>query len=355
MKRSQKPAVLLLTIFIVLVVICICGLGSSLIPIFIAFVFAGLLRPVILRLEQFGLSRRLAIALISILLLLIFVGLGVSVVPPLLSELSGLIQVLPEKVHLVLQRLQAFATRFDVQLPVNPEDVKSLLQNALTHSTSDLFHLAQPLMERTFSNLLQVVLVFLDMALIPLFFVYFSYSFEDIGAAVFVLVPPRHRSRAQQLGHRVRKIFRGYVYGELLVAITLAAYYVTCLTFLKLRFSIVVGILTGLLVVIPYVGFAIGFSTAVLLDLTDFKSWSHLVMLIAVFAVGQSLEAMVITPRWVGHQVGLHPLTAIVALLIGGNLFGFLGLVLAVPTAAALQELLRPFLNEYRRSSFYLD
>jgi predicted PurR-regulated permease PerM len=355
MNRPKQNSYLILAVFATVAMFAAYGLGSSLNSLLIAFVLAYLLRPLILRLEALGLPRYISIVSVFLVFSAAVVGLCILFVPPLIRELHELFLSLPEKVDILLRRAQAYAHEYQIDFPVQPDAVKDLVQRSLQGASTDFLSMASPLLQRTFSNLLTVVLVIINIALIPLFFVYLVHGYESMRQAITNVVPPRLRPEAQRLAGRVHRIVQGYIYGQGLVAIILAFYYSLALYAVQLRFGIVIGALTGLMVVLPYVGFALGLCTAIIVGLTDFSGWGHFSLILLVYTVGSILESGVITPRLVGSRVGLHPLLTILALVVGGNILGFVGLLTAVPVAATIQEVLKMMFRAYQRQDFYLN
>jgi len=139
-----------------------------------------------------------------------------------------------------------------------------------------------------------------------------------------------------------------------MVCLILAAYYSTALMIVGLPFGIVIGLIAGILTFIPYVGSLTGFAVSMAIAIGQFDSWGSVALVAVVFAVGQALEGNFLTPKLVGDRVGLHPVWIIFALLAGGTLFGFVGLLLAVPVAAVIGVLVRFSLAQYRASKLYL-
>ncbi len=331
------------------------GLGDAFRPLLLSFILAYLLRPMTLKLESWGLPRVISVLLVFFVALTLITLFFIFVIPMLIRELKDLLYALPAQIDTLFAHLEEIAQKYDVTLPIHRDDVRELLKQSLPGSSLDIFNMASPILRNTFSSLLQIVLMVLNLALIPLFFAYLVHSYESIGTGLNDLLPPRFRPRLRALSRRVHEILSGYLLGQSLAALILAAFYGIGLLVVHLKFGFIVGVCTGLLVIVPYVGYGTGLLTAMVIELSGFSSWSHVFSVLMIFALGQALESFVVTPRLVGHKVGLHPLTTILALIVGGNMFGFLGLLIAVPAAAVLQEASKMLRVEYQRSSFFLD
>ena len=166
-------------------------------------------------------------------------------------------------------------------------------------------------------------------------------------------VPPRFQERARRTGGEVDAVLAEFLRGQLLVMVILAAYYSLGLWLVGLNFALPVGLLTGLLVFVPYVGYGSGLALACLAALAQFDGWGTPLGVAAVFGLGQVLESFILTPLLVGDRIGLHPIAVIFALLAFGQLFGFFGILLALPASAALLVGLRQLKAAYLASPFY--
>lgn len=355
MKRTSTSAYLtVLVIAITLVVVCY-GLGDTRTTLLIGALLAYLTRPMTLRLEAKGVPRWVAITGVFVVAVAVVLIVLLVALPPLSRELQDFIAMLPSKIESGLQGLQSLATRLDIELPVHLDELRTLVQQSLSGISLDWIQAASPFLKQTFSNIFQILFVFLNVILVPLFYAYIAYSYEDIRKQFRDIIPIGMRQMFQHVGARVDEIIYGYMYGQFLVAVILAVFYGGGLYLVGLKFGVLIGVITGLLVVIPYFGYALGLCAGLMMELTHFSGWGHFALVGLVFAVGQALESAVITPRFVGRQVGLHPLIAIIALLVGGNLFGFIGLLISVPAAAVLKEGFEVMLRQYQKSSLYLD
>jgi predicted PurR-regulated permease PerM len=166
-------------------------------------------------------------------------------------------------------------------------------------------------------------------------------------------LPRQHLATIREQAKIVDATLAGYVHGQLLVCLGVGIYYAVALSVIGLEFSLIIGVLAGILTFIPYVGFATGLVLALSLALIQFGSFSGLLAVIIVFAIGQVLESNILGPKLVGSRVHLHPVWVIFALLAFGSVFGFLGVLLALPAAAVIGVLVRFMLARYLQSSLY--
>jgi predicted PurR-regulated permease PerM len=189
--------------------------------------------------------------------------------------------------------------------------------------------------------------------MIPIFFAYVVNDAEGLIEKIEHLVPPSRRPTIHAFFSEVDRVLSGYIRGQLLVCLILSALYTTGLLLVGIKFAVIIGVMTGFLSIIPYVGFGFGFAAAFITALANFEGSGALIGIACAYGIVQVLESFVVTPRIVGDKVGLTPFEAILALIVLGNLLGFVGLFLAIPTAAITKILLGYLLAEYKKTAFY--
>ena len=193
----------------------------------------------------------------------------------------------------------------------------------------------------------------MNLVLIPVVTFYLLRDWDKLVEGVRTLLPRKIEPTVSRLSSEIEEVLGAFMRGQLMVMIALGAIYAAGLWLVGLDLAFIIGLLAGLLSIVPYLGTAIGVIAAVVAALFQFQDLFHTVMVLLVFAAGQSLESMVLTPRLVGDRVGLHPVTVMFAVLAGGQLFGFLGILLALPVASALNVLVRHMHQQYKSSSMY--
>ena len=190
----------------------------------------------------------------------------------------------------------------------------------------------------------------------PVVAFYILVDWDRMIAALDGWVPPRHRTTVRQIASQIDTAITGFVRGQTLVCLILGSFYAVCLWLVGLNFGVLIGLIAGFLTFIPYVGTLTGFMISVGVALVQFwpgSDWLHLGLTVGVFLVGQFMEGNVISPKLVGDSTGLHPVWLMFALLAFGALFGFVGLLLAVPVAASIGVLVRFALGRYLESRLY--
>lgn len=325
-------------------------LSPILLPFAAGSAIAYFLDPVVQRLERWrvprGLGAVLALLLFVVLLLLIF-ALLVPLVQVQAAELSQRIPGLVTAARGSAEHLMRLAEQ---KLP--PEDVARLrdaLSSGLGTAAAWLARLIQGLLSSgvALANLLSLLFI------TPIVAFFLLRDWDGIVRRVDSWLPRHYADTIREQARLVDATLAGYLHGQLLVCLGVGIYYAAALSLIRLEFGLIIGILAGILTFIPYVGFATGFVLALGLALLQFGSFSGVLLVIVVFAIGQVLESNVLAPKLVGTRVHLHPVWVIFALLAFGSIFGFLGVLLALPTAAVIGVLVRFALARYLASPLY--
>jgi predicted PurR-regulated permease PerM len=189
--------------------------------------------------------------------------------------------------------------------------------------------------------------------LVPVALFYMLHDWTRLVNSVVVLVPPSWRDRFDCFMHDCDQVLGEYLRGQLLVMLALAVFYTAGLALFGLDLALPIGVFTGLAVFVPYLGFGLGLVLALLAGLLQFASAQALVMVAVVYGLGQMLESFVLTPRMVGERIGLHPLAVILSLMAFGQVFGFVGVLMALPASAVLLVGLRRLRHQYLQSDLY--
>ena len=354
MPRSSKLLLTILCLLLAATLLVWIKAGAVLVQLFIALALAYLLNPLVNKLEQRRLNRTASVllvfslALIGISLVLVLLTLAVK------SELS--------KVQL---NIPAYATRLYDLIPFNvksylqidtPDRLSQQLTNlALTFKGSAL-DIAKPLLQwlqQAVSSTVGLILNLLGYLIIPIYLFYLLADMPLLTAWLKELPPLRFRDQLGLLVSEFDDVLSGFVRGQLLVCAILAVLYSAGLWLIGIDLAVVIGTLSGAAFIIPYLGTMLGIVLSMLMAVLKFHDLLHPLLCLGWFALVQALEGTVITPKVVGDTVGLHPLIAIVALLIGGQLMGISGMLLAIPVAAILKVLAGHLLTYYRSSAFY--
>jgi predicted PurR-regulated permease PerM len=323
-------------------------------PILAPFLLAGLLayvaNPVVDRLQRLGLPRLAAVLAVLLALAGLIAAMGLVLLPLLVDEANLLTARLPDALALANDRLLPWLREnFGIRLKLDPASVRKLL--------GDNMDAVQVVLEKLYVSAKVGGSALLGFAvtgvLVPVVMFYLLLDWNVLLERIDQLVPRRWHAKAADLARRVDAVLSEYLRGQVLVMAILAAYYCTGLWIAGLPSAFSVGVLTGLLIFIPYLGYATGLVLALVVAALQFEGLGPIVAVLVVFGIGQVLESVVLTPFLVGDRIGLHPLAVIFALMAFGQLFGFFGVLLALPAAAALLVGLRELREHYLASGVY--
>jgi predicted PurR-regulated permease PerM len=321
-------------------------LGDVLLPFVIGAAIAYFVDPVADRLERAGLSRAAATAVITLVALMVFVLMVLLVVPTLISQTTGLIRVMPE----LADRFQAFlGERFPSLL-----DANSTIRQTLASFAELVKSRGAAVVETLLGSALSLINVVILLIVVPVVAVYMLLDWDRMIARIDALLPRDHAPVIRRLASEIDQTLAAFIRGMGTVCLILGTYYAVALMLVGLQFGLVVGFIAGLVTFIPYLGALIGGALAIGLALFQFwGDWLSIGLVAGIFVVGQVIEGNILTPKLVGGSVGLHPVWLLLALSVFGALFGFVGMLVAVPVAAALGVVARFGVDQYLDSRLY--
>jgi len=325
-------------------------LSAVLMPFVVGMALAYFLDPLADKLEETGLSRGLATAVLTGAFFLFIVLLIMLLAPVLHDQVAGFIDRLPVYAETLRQWLAPLIE--SIQSKLAASDAEKLKENFAGYA-GKMFSWATEVIAGLWSGGMAVVSLFSLIFITPLVTFYLIRDWDLIVAKIDEWLP---RSNADTIRAQIRLIdqtLAGFMRGQATVCLVLAAYYATTLTVVGLDFGLVVGLMAGLISFVPYVGATVGVGVGISIALFQFPDPLHLGLVAGIFAIGQLAEGYVLAPKLVGERVGLHPVWLIFALMAGGALFGFTGVVIAVPMAAVIGVLIRFALGRYLESPLY--
>ena len=321
-------------------------LGDILLPFIVGGAVAYFLDPVADWLERRGLSRTIAVVLISLAATLTLAAAVLLVIPALIGQASALVAEAPE----LLRQLEGTLTQAFPALAEAEPAIRGWMGNAgvIVQERGGAF-LAGLLVSAR--SVLGVLFFFL---IVPVVTFYLLLDWDRMVASVDALLPRQHAPTIRRLASEVDDTLSGFLRGQGTVMLILGVYYAGALMIAGLNFGLVVGFVAGLVSFIPYVGAIVGGGLAIGLALFQFwGEWGTIAIVAAIFMSGQMMEGNVLTPKLVGDSVGLHPVWLLLALSAFGAAFGFVGLLAAVPLAAVLGVVVRFAIERYRDSALY--
>lgn len=324
--------------------------GSIFVPFLIAFLLAYAFDPVVVALERRGIRRGLAIWFVIVVISAALVLFLLVVIPIIQEETTRALVQLPGYLeHIRTDLLPALERRFGINIPKTYEEILPRLRE----EAPNIFRPATAILFSLFSNTAYLLTVIANLIVIPFAFYYFLRDFEALKRQAGEYIPPRHRAEVYKWLTELDQSLSGFIRGQLLVIFFLAIFYGVGLTLIGVDLAFVLGIIAAFGEIVPYVGFIVGLSLSVLVSFLQFQDVLHPFYVVLLFAAVQSVQGLVVAPLVMGQQVGLHPLVVIAAVYIAGDLFGFIGVLLAVPGAAVVVVLLKALAERYRRSTLY--
>lgn len=342
-------------------------LRSVLTPFAIALALAYFLNPVVNALERFlerdiGRSRILrgrldprsaAVGLLC-LVAAALVALVVSVVVPAAwHQVADAGAKLPGYLKVARGKLEPIYASLNLKYPEQAEEVRHRIETAVRENALQILKPVTRGVQVAFSSAVGFILSVLNLIVIPVFAVYLLYDMNHIHAGVKQLVPYRMRPYVESRFGEVDRLLSAFVRGQLTVCLILGVFYAIGLTFCGVPMGLVVGLVIGFFNLIPFMSHAVGLPLALLLSWLDDQSAARLLAVTLVFLFGQMVEGNYVTPRIVGQSLGLHAVIVMLAVLVGGTLFGLIGMLVAVPLTAVLSVFWADLRSLYLASDFY--
>ncbi|UNK50712.1 AI-2E family transporter [Lysobacter sp. S4-A87] len=334
-----------------------CWLVWLLAPILSPFAFALILAwlgdPLVDRIERAGRSRNTAVALVFTMMALVVLAGLLVLVPVMERQITTLVSSLPRYREWLMmtalpwvERRSGFEITDSLDFTHFAQLVRENWDQAGGIATTMLGYLS-----RSGSAVLAMVA---NIALLPVIAFFFLRDWDLLVERVASLIPRNHLPTVGRLARESSDVLGAFLRGQFLVMLVLGVMYGLGLWAVGLDLGILIGLIAGLLTFVPYLGPASGIILGVIAALVQYGDWQHVAGVLAVFGVGQVIESYVLTPKLVGDRIGLHPVAVIFAVLAGGQLFGFLGMLLALPVAAVVNVLLRYAQERYRHSRLYV-
>ena len=335
-------------------------LSPVLMPFFAAALLAYLGDPVVDRLEMKfqpklskKLSRSVAVTIVFIALFVTLTIMAFLILPLLAQQIGYLASNMPAYLDHIQNNFLPMVTEYlgvDVSI-FNLELFKKLFSTHYVQAGG----IISEIMSSIASSGMMLAVWLANMVLIPVVTFYLLRDWDVLIAHIDDLLPRKNLAAIRKLAKESDEVLSAFLRGQFVVMLALGAVYSTGLWFIDLKLALLIGMLAGLVSFVPYLGFIVGIVAASVAMLLQTQDVMQLIPVIIVFSIGQMLEGMLLTPVLVGDKIGLHPVAVIFAVLAGGQLFGFVGILLALPVAAVLVVMLRHMHNEYKSSSVFND
>lgn len=338
--------------FCVVVFLALRWLGSVLTPFLIGAILAYLGTPAVAKAQARGVPRSLSTLLVILFIAVLLAALFLVLIPLVQSEVTSITRRLPVLFTQFTDRVAPFLQeKFGITVALDFDSIRGFISDNAAQAQNLSLKVLSGV--KTGSAILLSLLV--NLALIPVVMFYLLRDWNMILERLDDLLPRRWGPKVRTVAREVDGVLAEFLHGQLLVMLALAAYYSIALSVARLDHAAAIGIVTGVLVFVPYVGFGLGFLLGMTAAILEFHGWPSFFAVLAVYAVGQLLESYVLVPFLVGDRIGLHPLAVIFALLAFGELFGFAGVLMALPVSAVLLVGLRHLRHAYVDSPVYRD
>ncbi len=326
-------------------------LGPVLTPFLLAGLFAYLGDPIVDRMEQLGLKRTLAVLIVFASLTISGLVLLIFLVPVLQTQLQTLLATVP----LALDWLQRLLLPKLVELGLLQGTTLSAdaLRDIVVSHWQELSGYVTKIITGISVSGHLVLAWLMNLVLVPVLTFYLLRDWDVLVAHIRHLIPRRYEPTVALLAGECNDVLAGFLRGQFLVMMALSVIYAVGLRLLGIDLAFSIGMLAGLVSFVPYLGFAIGIAVAGLAAIVQFHDLTCLLYVVAVFAGAEMVQSFLLSPLLVGERIGLHPVSVIFAVLAGGQLFGFVGVLLGLPVAAMIVVLLRHSREHYLRSELY--
>ena len=323
------------------------SVGAALAPFVFAAVLAYIAAPLAQLLEDRRMPPALVAALVVLFSLLLLITLPLALLPLMVAQVQEFSQLLPplmNKLHTYLGGdLNEWLAEQDLDFTAIGGSIGGEGAGKVLHAAAGVLG----------GGISAAATLFTLLLITPLAAFYFLRDRKSIGGELTELLPPHIRERTLMLCRDLDNVLGEFLHGQLMVMSVMAVFYAVVLKLAGLPFALTIGILSGLLTFIPYVGFILGVALATLVGLGSFDNFLDVVIVWLLMGIGTTVETVLITPRLVGERVGLHPLAVLLALMVMGDLMGFVGVLIALPLAAVLLVCGRHLRRRYIGSGFY--
>ncbi|MET3589988.1 putative PurR-regulated permease PerM [Bartonella silvatica] len=327
--------------------------GSILLPFVAGIVLAYFLNPIVQFFEKIGIHRVLATILITLFIIIVLVAALIILIPIISWQIQ---QFVSDGLPIYINRIQAFFIEHDFDwvrryFGSDPNELRSSIKGLLGEGSDFITSLLNSLLKsgKSIVNLVSLFVV------APVVAFYMLLDWPRMVAAIDSLIPRDHLETVRSIFHEMDRAIAGFVRGQGTVCLILGGYYAIGLTITGLNFGLLIGMFIGLISFVPYIGTMSGFVLSVGVAWVQFypNNWGWIVVVMALFLIGQFIEGYILQPKLVGSSVGLHPVWLMFALFAFSSLFGFTGMLVAVPAAAAVGVLVRFALHTYLNSQMY--
>lgn len=321
-------------------------------PLFFAFIIAYLFNPVVNYFEKkIPLSRGVTAGLLMITLVFVMIYLIINLFPYVVDQLENAGDKFPEILKKFSGKMQVISDYITKNFSeyVGQIDLMGKVEEMISSGLADL----SKILGAAFSSLYSVIMALIYLVFVPLFSYYFLKDYRKIQRASFDLIPYRFKEKAIVRVEKLEDILSSFIRGQAIVVLILAVLYSLGLSLIGLPFAILIGVFAGFGDIVPYFGTVVGFILSLIVGFTHYDSVEEIFLILLVFAVVKGSENWFFYPKIVGKEVGLHFVWVLMSIIIFGKLFGFWGLLVAIPTAAGFKMYVKDLIDYYKNSNFF--
>jgi len=356
MDRDKNKNLFLISVIIFLFVCILLYLSRRVVaPFFIAFTLAYIMDPLVDKMVHKGFPRTGSVLFLMAVFFFLLVFACILFIPILSTQTESLMQNIPIYIGIFQDWIRPL---LDMVKGLDPEKVEEILNGVLSRFGElpmKALQFSGKLLWGSISNLFNIILMIANLVIIPVVMFYLLRDFDSINKRLLALIPPRLQEKTRELTLEIDQVLSSFVRGQLVVVALMGLMYALGLFLCDTPMSLSLGLMAGLVNLVPYLGLVLGFVPAAILTFMHNQEWLSVLGVAGVFAFVQGIEGMIITPRIVGENIGLHPVAVIFAVLLGGELFGLVGMLLGVPIVAILNVLFSRSIFQYKNSPFYSD
>jgi len=324
--------------------------SDTLAPFLISFIFAYLLQPAIdTNCKKFSLPRGIVTFGVFSLFLSGFVTIIVLIAPIIYRQISTFISKIPIYKTNFDSAISAWSTKFYDIDPDLANKISDSAQNVVNGTLTLFASFANHLWQYTVATLNFFTVV----ALIPIILYYFLRDWPHIVKTVDSIFPMKSKNKVREIFNSINELLSAYIRGQLNICMLLTIYYVTGLSIIGLDISLLLGIFSGFLIIIPFIGVVLSFLMVTISCYFSFGAGTELIYVLILFAIGYTVESYILTPKIIGDRIGLHPVWIIFSVFATANLFGFVGVLFAIPIAGIAKVCLLNIIDYYKSSSMY--
>jgi len=327
-------------------------LSNTLAPFVIAFIFAYLLQPAIdANCRRFNLPRWFVTFGIFSLFLSSFIIALLLLVPMIYQQVALFITKIPNYKSNFEQGTSFLMEKF---YKIDP-DMASKVSDSLQSFINNVFVIIGSFANHLWEYTMATINFFAIIALVPVILYYFLRDWPTMVDSIESLLPMRGKSKVREIFVSINELLSAYIRGQLNICLLLSLYYIIGLSIIGLDLAVLLGIISGFFIIVPFIGVMISFLLVFISAYFSYGAGIQLVYISLIFAIGHVIESYILSPKIIGERIGLHPVWIIFAVFAGGSLFGFVGILFAVPIAGIIKVLLTHLLSYYKSSKIFSD